>query len=157
MVKIITPRGKGRPDYTSEVSKSVIGTPKRGQQGYWANAKFYVPGDSGTVIRIGEGFSYWDEWVPEGQQFVLERVEIASSKQTSVLLVLDVFLEDIEGNMAFIGGTKGLGKVNVEIGRTRVFRQYERPVYIIYNLSPGMAHVTFNVFGYTEPLEVTTL
>jgi len=157
MVKLITPRGRGRPDYTSEVSRSVVGTPKRGQQGYWANAKFFIPGYSYVQLTIGQGFSVNYEYVPEGQQFVLERVEVTSSKPSSTLLILDVYVENQQGNLSFIGGTKGLGRAVVEVGRARVFSAGERPVYFVNNLSPGMAHVTLNIFGFTEPAEVTTL
>lgn len=151
MVKRIPARGIGRPDYSQNVEKVALPTPKRRQLNYWFTLNFIIPPKRYSIVFVEKGFDKEHSFVPKGKVFIPERIEFVAD--ANVLLKLDLLLEDIKRNLVSINNSYGYQKVVIEPRRVYKFPENTRPAYGIGNFSDVTVVAHLNVVGTIEDKE----
>jgi len=154
MVKIIIPRGKGRPDYSAHISKTAIPSlesKNNTQIGYWATSSLIISPNSQTTFTIEKGFSVKDEWVPKDTLFFIEAIEVFSNIDSLIKFQLLFEARNNPGVYTVIGQSYGWGQAVLFPKRCFMFRENTRPVYRIYNYNTSESiKVVINIYGFTE-------
>lgn len=151
MVKTISPRGRGRPDYSQNVEKVALPTPKKRQTSYWFTTTIILGAGSYGAYTIEKGFDKEHSYVPEGKVFIPERIEITAD--ANVLISLGLAIEDVNGHMTMLNRAYGYQRVVIESRRAYKFPENTRPVYYIMNHGDVMVALFLNAVGTVEDKE----
>jgi len=147
----IKPIGAGKPDYSVEVSRSVIPTATLSQEGYWATIDMTISPYSYQWVAVEKGFDQTHETVPPGEVFYLDEYTVTTDN--NVLIEIGAGNGNpVTGEIIIAGFAFGYGSASLHPRRAFNYPEGSVPLYYIANYSPYTITAHINIYGVIEVL-----